>query len=297
MDKKLKIILVILILIIISIFLIIGILFSPSSIDKGYQDQKIPVQFQEKEDNNTYKYTPMINTLYSEVMTSEEKKELEKVIDEMLEILNQKDYEAFYEKLSLDCKEYLYPSLDEFRKQYQPKLQNYTYTCEEYVADFYGYECVFYPINMQGNEENNIEIIFKINSQTKETTIILESLIDVKKINGVRKEGALNVTCLSQLNYLDKTVYTLKFVNVGYVKIEVDINEVAAVKVINGYQRQEQLENIPTFTLKGQEIKILELEFDAYNYSSLKPEWLRLSISKNSEPMDLEYYLAYEEHN
>lgn len=296
MDKKLKKILIFLILIIVILFIVMGYFLSPSSVEKDYQDEKISISNQNQDENkNTYKYFPTIENNHYLAMSEDEKTDLDKAIDEITKILNEKDYEKFYQKLSKECKEYIYPTFEKFKIDYEKKLQNYEYTSEEYIAESYGYECVFYPIEFQGTSENTVELILNIDSKTKEITIKLDQLINVKEINTVQKERQLNVTCLSQLNYLDKTVYTLKFVNTGYVKIEIDISEITAMKTIRGYPKKEKLENIPSFTLAGQESKIIELEFDAYSYSSLKPEWLMVNIIKNQEPIKFEYYISNNE--
>lgn len=293
MDKKLKKVLIILILIILILFVVMGYFLSPSSIEKGYQDEKIPTSNQVQQGNDeTYKYFPTIENTRYLAMSNEAKTDLDKAIDEIIKILNEKDYEKFYQKLSDECKEYLYPTFEKFKVEYEKKLQNYEYTSEEYMVESYGYECVFYPIDFQGTSENTIELILNIDSETKESTIKLDQLINVREIGTVQKERQLNVTCLSQLNYLDKTVYTLKFVNTGYVKIEIDVSDITAIKTVRGYPKEEKIENIPSFILAGQESKIIELEFDAYNYSSLKPEWLMVNIVKNQEPIKFEYYIS-----
>ena len=230
MDKKLKKILILLISIIVILLVVMRCFLSPSNIEKGYQDEKIPIsdQFQEEKDN-AYKYFPTIENNRYLAMSEEDKTDLEKAIDEIIKMLNERDYEKFYQKLSKECKEYLYPTFEKFKVEYEKKLQDYEYTSEEYMAESYGYECIFYPIDFQGTSENTIELILNIDSKTKEITIKLEQLINVREIGTVQKERQLNVTCLSQVNYLDKTVYTLKFVNTGYVKIEIDVSDITAI--------------------------------------------------------------------
>lgn len=289
MDKKLKRMFILILLVLIIILVVCSSLLNKKepTIQPGknsYKDESYESKKEDEISKETYKYEPQIDTTYSEVMLESEKKGIDKAIEIILNEINQRDFDALYKRLDDNSKKHIYPDIEVFKKELSDKTQEYSYVCDGYIADYYGYSCFFYPENMHvNNSKYSFEFIIKLYKDTDEIVLIADNLLDVKENTIYYYYDNFNMIFKKEKLYINETGYELDFVNTSKSNVKIDFYNIYATKIFNGYEYPEYLNYTKTITIKPGETKTIEFKFDAYSYNSLKPTWLSFDMNINGK--------------
>lgn len=289
MDKKLKRMFILILLLLVVVIVVSSVLLNKkeSNVQTGnnsYKDEKYESKKDEEVPKEKYKYEPQIDTTHSKVMMESEKKGINKAIEAVLNEINQRDIEALYAKLDRNSKEHVYTNFESFKKELLYKMQNYNYVCDGYIADYYGYNCYFYPKNMPlNNSKYSFEFVIKIYEDTDEIILIANNLLDVKENIIYYYYDNFNMIYKKEKLYINETGYELDFVNTSKSNVKIEFVKVFATKIVNGYEYPEYLQQNKSITIKPGETKTVEFKFKEYPYKSLKPTWLSLEMDVNGK--------------
>ena len=291
MKKRLKIILIILSIVLVFLLYISNCIFEMFKKNKveNYYTESL---YSPSKSEVDIKYSSQIDTKYFEIMQDTDKIKLEKAIDSIIELINTKNYEALYEKLDSNSTESFYPTRAEFEQDCMKKILDSEYTCDEFIADFYGYDCIFYPKDAYGSTtEREINLIIVLSENKDDYTIILNRLLNVNEGNGINVLDGLVVSYEKELNYLEKTSYVITLVNDSREDLEIDFNYICATIIKNGYEDNKYIDDNYNILLKPKEIKTLELEFDQFAFNSQKPEFLKINLNINGKTRECLFYI------
>ena len=149
------------------------------------------------------------------------------LIDEFIKYCNNKDLNAAYEMLSDECKEEMFPTIDDFYNNYYKNLFNEykTYTVENWIGSTYQVRFtgdILSTGNLNTNQTKQDYITIVQNNN--ENKLNINSYIERKMPNEVTEENNVKVTIKSIDTYMDYEIYNLSIQNNSDNSILLDTN-------------------------------------------------------------------------
>ena len=150
------------------------------------------------------------------------------LIDEFVKYCNNKDLNSAYEMLSEECKEEMFPTIDDFYNNYYKNLFNEykTYTVENWIGSTYQVRFtgdILSTGNLNTNETKQDYITIVQNNN--ENKLNINSYIERKIPNEVTEEDNIKVTVKSIDTYMDYEIYNLSIQNNSENSILLDTND------------------------------------------------------------------------
>lgn len=150
------------------------------------------------------------------------------LIDEFVKYCNNKDINSAYEMLSEECKEEMFPTIDDFYNNYYKNLFNEykTYTVENWIGSTYQVRFtgdILSTGNLNTNETKQDYITIVQNNN--ENKLNINSYIERKIPNEVTEEDNIKVTVKSIDTYMDYEIYNLSIQNNSENSILLDTND------------------------------------------------------------------------
>lgn len=148
---------------------------------------------------------------------STENSKAEKIINEFVDFCNNQDIDGAYNLLSDDCKEEIYPTVDEFREKYLknnfPQGNNKIVKIENWVKDIYKIN-ISEDVLKSGNlNVTPIQDYITIVAQDGEKKLNISGFVSYKKLEKITTEDGVTVTVIDKKIYMDYEEYTLKIKN------------------------------------------------------------------------------------
>ncbi len=149
------------------------------------------------------------------------------LIDEFIKYCNNKDLNSAYEMLSEECKEEMFPTIDDFYNNYYKNLFNEykTYTVENWIGSTYQVRFtgdILSTGNLNTNETKQDYITIVQNNN--ENKLNINSYIERKMPKEVTEENNVKVTIKSIDTYMDYEIYNLSIQNNSDNSILLDTN-------------------------------------------------------------------------
>lgn len=142
------------------------------------------------------------------------------IIDNFMRFCNEKDIESAYNLLSNDCKETLYPTVEEFKTNYVEKIFT-TYRLYDKRAwantdDTYTYSVKITEdlLSTGGNKDDmNIQDYYTLVKENGEYKLNINSYIGKKEIGKSKTENGIDFYVAKAENYIDYEIYVLRIKN------------------------------------------------------------------------------------
>ena len=208
--------------------------------------------------NNTTTYDNKKYSIISEE-TIEDKKstEFSNIIDEFIELCNNKNAEEAYKLISNECKEKIYPTLEDFINNYYNKIfeNKKTYSIQLWVASGSHYT---YKVNLKedilasGNVNSaSIEDYYTIINEDNAYKLNINNYIGNEEIDKFKELEEVKITVLSKDIFMEYEIYNIEVENKTRNSILLDLLE----KTDNMYLEDEG-----------------NLHYYAYNHEMVKEE-------------------------
>lgn len=208
--------------------------------------------------NNTTTYDNKKYSIISEE-TIEDKKstEFSNIIDEFIELCNNKNAEEAYKLISNECKEKIYPTLEDFINNYYNKIfeNKKTYSIQLWVASGSHYT---YKVNLKedilasGNVNSaSIEDYYTIVNEDNAYKLNINNYIGNEEIDKFKESTEVKITILSKDIFMEYEIYNIEIENKTRNSILLDLLE----KTDNMYLEDED-----------------NLHYYAYNHEMVKEE-------------------------
>lgn len=210
-------------LIIIAIILLIQVL------DKFYEKKS------EKESSSTNSTTAYNTTNYS-IVTQEKIDEItseksSNLIKNFFEYCNNNKIEEAYNLLSDDCKEELYPNINDFKEKYYNLIftEKRSYDSVLWIntntRNTYRIE-IMADLLATGKKGNMpIEDYYTIVNENGEYKLNINSFVGIEDINISKEQLGINVTVVSKKMYIDYEIYEIKIENKSGSKVTFNTKE------------------------------------------------------------------------
>ena len=142
------------------------------------------------------------------------------IIDSFMKFCNENDIESAYNLLSNDCKETLYPTVEEFKTNYVEKIFT-TYRLYDKRAwantdDTYTYSVKITEdlLSTGGNKDDmNIQDYYTLVKENGEYKLNINSYIGKKEIDKSKTENGIDFYVAKAENYIDYEIYVLRIKN------------------------------------------------------------------------------------
>ena len=142
------------------------------------------------------------------------------IIDSFMKFCNEKDIESAYNLLSNDCKETLYPTVEEFKTNYVEKIftsyRLYDKRAWANTDDTYTYSVKITEdlLSTGGNKDDmNIQDYYTLVKENGEYKLNINSYIGKKEIGKSRTENGIDFYVAKAENYIDYEIYVLRIKN------------------------------------------------------------------------------------
>lgn len=259
----------IIILILVAIIVLIQIL-------NRYVSRKINIE--NAVNQNKTMYNEFDNN-YSIITDKKVKEEVSTIIDEFINYCNEKQVEKAYGLLSNECKEILYPTLNDFTEKYYSKLFNrkITYGYQAWTTNSnteYTYKVDFVEDMLATGTASNTSIIdyYTVVNNNGKYELNINKFIGIKDINKTETKNNITININRKRTYMDYETY-----------------EIVVQNKTNEILKLDALENTNTVYLennKGQKYywyshEVLEEDIEISKSQSKKIE---IKINKNYQP-------------
>lgn len=138
------------------------------------------------------------------------------IIDEFLNLCNNKKFEEAYKLVSTDCKNNLFTTYEIFKTTYCDKIFNTykTYTTENWSGNTYRVKITEDPL-ATGKTSNDMAIqeYMTIVDENKEKKLNINNYIGRKKINAVNTQNNIKIEVLSSDTFTEYEVYNIRVTN------------------------------------------------------------------------------------
>lgn len=208
--------------------------------------------------NNTTTYNNKKYSVISEKnIEDKESDEFSNIIDEFIELCNNKNAEEAYKLISNECKEKIYPTLEDFINNYCNKIfeNKKTYSIQLWVASGSHYT---YKVNLKedilasGNVNSaSIEDYYTIVKEDNVYKLNINNYVESVEINKSKETSELKIVALSKDVYMEYEIYNIEVENKTKNSIILDLLE----KTDNMYLEDEE-----------------NLHYYAYNHEMVKEE-------------------------
>lgn len=139
-----------------------------------------------------------------------------KIIDEFLNLCNNKKFEDAYKLVSTDCKNNLFTTYEIFKKTYCDKIFNTykTYTTENWNGNTYKVRITEDPL-ATGKTSNDMSIqdYMTIVEENNEEKLNINNYIGRNKINAVNTQSNVKIEVISRDTFAEYEVYNIRVTN------------------------------------------------------------------------------------
>lgn len=232
------------------------------------------------------------NSYYS-TMTVEEKKSVTTRIDEIIDQLNNRNYDALYSKLNEDYKNYKFPSQDDFNKYISNLVgDNNDYVCEYFVTKYYG---VKYILSASNSDEQITLIVRDVINGDYEVYFDGE-LIGIEKVNELSYIGSIIFNYMYKARYQYNTNYLFELENISKNSLTISFDEVNA-KIVRGgtIQKVKAVGELKDIEISAGEKKKVEFSFEIGENNIIDPSDIEVSCKINGIDYDKNINLDFTE--
>lgn len=184
------------------------------------------------ETNNSVE-DPTSETIISGSNVPEEKNDENKnIIYSFIEYCNDQKIEEAYSLISTECKDELYPTVEDFQKLYSAKVfpVRRSYNIQSWISNYDKYT---YKVNLlndilaagQYDKSEIIDDYYTIISEKGTNKLNINSYIGKKDINISKQENDVNIEVVKKQTYMDYEQYTIKVENKSNYDIMLDSKE------------------------------------------------------------------------
>ena len=139
-----------------------------------------------------------------------------RIIDEILNLCNNKKFEDAYKLVSTDCKNNLFTTYEIFKKTYCDKIFNTykTYTTENWNGNTYKVRITEDPL-ATGKTSNDMSIqdYMTIVEENNEEKLNINNYIGRNKINAVNTQSNVKIEVISRDTFAEYEVYNIRVTN------------------------------------------------------------------------------------
>lgn len=213
----------------------------------------------------------------------EEEKEL--IIDQFIRYCHAKEIEKAYSLLSNDCKEELFPTLDDFKEKYYYKLFNTKKLYSKEVFYNNTYKVKYYDDMLATGKINNevIEDYYTIQKENNVTKLNISNFIYKNTLNREKTINNLKIKVLEKQVYTEYEEYKLEVTNLTDKKILLDSKEKTKTMYLLGdknvklYCLSHEV-SIDELIIESKSSKIIRLKFNkGYKVKSNTQEEINLT--------------------
>lgn len=160
-----------------------------------------------------------INKNYSVITGEEVKQDIKDVIDEFVNLCNKKNAQNAYEILSKECKEILYPTLNDFEKNYYNKLftTKKTAIVQAWITDNnkYIYRIDFVEDMLATGTSSKTSIVdyYTVIEENGEYKLNINKFIGKENINKQSTVNDVTINVKTKKVYMDYEIYDFEVVN------------------------------------------------------------------------------------
>lgn len=176
------------------------------------------------EKNNTSKNVNISNNNnidynYSIITGQEVNKNVSNVVDEFIEFCNNGQIENAYEMLSEECKKNIYPSLEDFTKNYYNKIfsEKRAYNCQAWISQgsTHTYRIDFTEDMLATGSPAKTSIVdyYTVVKNNDEYKLNINKFIENQFINKAGNQDEIIIYIQKKNVYMDYEIYTLEIVN------------------------------------------------------------------------------------
>lgn len=269
-----------------TIGVIVGIIIIIQLIDHYYEEEN-QKELERAQTNTETTNTNIYNdinlddtnsTVTGEGISSQQKEELT-YIDDFIEYCNEKNLQEAYNLLSEDCKEQLYPTLEDFETSYYDTVFNgetKTVGVENWVNDIYKVTISdnYLSSGVYSTENNIQDYITIIEEDDESIKLNINSYIGKKEINKSKESDNIIIEVEESHTFMDYQIYKIKVENnsENTILLDDDISiDAMYLEDENGnkYSAYSHELNDAEITVSPNETKEIEIKY--YNkYSSSK---------------------------
>ena len=163
--------------------------------------------------------TSKIDSNYSVITEKKVQSNKTKIIDQFLDYCNNQEIEEAYELLSKECKQTLYPTLDDFTEKYYNRIfsNKKTYLCQAWIANdnIYIYKIDFTEDMLSTGNVPKSSIIdyYTVVDEDGTNKLNINKFIGIKPINATTTNDNITVNVIRKMVYMDYEIYDIKVTN------------------------------------------------------------------------------------
>ena len=151
------------------------------------------------------------------------------IIENFMKYCNDKDINSAYSLLTDECKEVMFPTIEDFYNIYYSKIfdeENKSYTVENWVGDTYEVRITgdILATGKLDNSETNQDYI-TIVKQNGENKLNINNYVGRKNLEKTTEHENIEVNVLSRDTYMDYEIYNLTIINNSENSILLDTGE------------------------------------------------------------------------
>jgi len=278
------------ILIILIILVILGIILFSSIFRKeektsekqnGYEDETITSI---KYENNN-KYEPSIINREYTILTEEQRNKIDSRIDELIENLNQRNYETLYNMLEENYRDLRFSDdIEEFKKYINENIP-FTCHCINYRVASYG---CYVKIGFEGaSKDSVIEVLLQNCTYeeigTEAVELYFEDIIDVQAIVRTFNTPEVVVTQEYFVKYSDKTSIYLEIKNKTGQNQIVDFANTQLIFDKTRYLKKYDPLNETKVSVPANGMATLEIDYDYAGDNLYNASWINFRLKINDK--------------
>lgn len=164
--------------------------------------------------------TSTINSNYSVITGKEVKQDVVEEIEKFISLCNNKQIEKAYEMLSKECKEILYPTLEDFTKNYYNKIFNTkkTYTYQAWITknNIHTYRVNFTEDMLATGTPSKTSILDYytfVKNDENEIKLNINNFVGIKNMNNTTTYDNITIRTIRKKIYMDYEIYDIEVLN------------------------------------------------------------------------------------
>lgn len=174
----------------------------------------------DNENNSTNEIkSTTFNNNYSVITGQEVTQDIKDVVDEFINLCNSQKINEAYALLSSESKEVLYPTIDDFTKNYYNKIFNTkkTYICQSWITEdnAYTYRVDFTKDMLATGSPSKTSIVdyYTVVKENDEYKLNINKFIGVEDINATTTSNNITINVNRKKVYIDYEIYDIEVVN------------------------------------------------------------------------------------
>ena len=212
-----------------------------------------------QEEKPTTTYEPNQPVMGNDEVPKKVQEPISQLIDTYINYCNSKEYQKAYDLLSQDCKNALYPTLDDFKKY----IQNYSNVDKTYIYNVRILDDIM-ATGLTGEDYLYYEEKFAIKQIDNNLQLSIRGYIGKEDINKGAEDDNIKVYVKSRDVYYDKEVYT--------VQIQSKVNQTMVI--------QDQSNNTEVQLNIGDQYRNMETDFGTIVMDPLGTQTYKMKFTK-----------------